>query len=68
MKAVKTIIAIIAIVLVAVSCSPYRYIVFIPAYDNNDSVPSEPLWDGKSATTDWYDENKDAESFFVDSA
>lgn len=68
MKSIKTIIAIITIILVAVSCSPYRYIVFFPAYDNNDSAPSEPVWDGKSATTDWYDENKDAESFSVDSA
>ena len=68
MKSIKTIIAIITIVLVAVSCSPYRYIVFFPTYDNNDSAPSEPVWDGKSATTDWYDENKDAESFSVDSA
>ena len=68
MKSIKIIIAIITIVLVAVSCSPYRYIVFFPTYDNNDSAPSEPVWDGKSATTDWYDENKDAESFSVDSA
>lgn len=68
MKAVKTIIAIIAIVLVAVSCSPYRYIVFIPAYDNNDSVPSEPVWDGESASTDWYEDNQAEDSFSVDSA
>lgn len=68
MKAVKTIIAIIAIVLVAVSCSPYRYIVFIPTYDNNDSVPSEPVWDGESASTDWYEDNQTEDPFSVDSA
>lgn len=68
MKSIKTIIAIITIVLVAVSCSPYRYIVFFPTYDNNDSVPAEPVWDGESASTDWYEDNQTEESFSVDSA
>ena len=68
MKAVKTIIATITIVLVAVSCSPYRYIVFFPTYDNNDSALSDPVWDGESATTDWYAGNPGVNSFSVDSA
>lgn len=68
MKSIKTIIAAITIVLVAVSCSPYRYIVFFPTYDNNDSALSDPVWDGESATTDWYDGNPGVNSFSVDSA
>lgn len=68
MKSIKTIIAAITIVLVAVSCSPYRYIVFFPTYDNNDSALSDPVWDGESATTDWYAGNPEVNSFSVDSA